>query len=269
MNGGLTCYGGPTPMAPPPVFGPTPAAPTIPYAVPEAAPPATIDLNRTGFRQAGFAAQTTSAGPTGRGTVVIRLPADARLFADDTALRMTGPERKFVTPELPADMEYTYRFRAEYERDGETIGVTKRVAVRPGRAVVVEFADLVARAGSAPAATPVSIPNAKTDPASLPVPPVTQPKPDAAAPTPPAADRATITVKLPPGATLYVDSQKSPSTSPVREFNTPPLPGGREFAYLMKAELVRDGRPEYLIQKVSFRAGDRITVDFTTAGLGR
>ena len=45
-------------------------------------------------------------------------------------------------------------------------------------------------------------------------------------------------------------------------------PGGREFAYLMKAELVRDGRPEYLIQKVSFRAGDRITVDFT-AGLGR
>jgi hypothetical protein len=36
----------------------------------------------------------------------------------------------------------------------------------------------------------------------------------------------------------------------------------------MKAETVRDGRPEYLIQKVSFRAGDKITVDFTT-GMGR
>jgi uncharacterized protein (TIGR03000 family) len=135
----------------------------------------------------------------------------------------------------------------------------------------VEFTDLVARngGGTNPTATPVSNPN--TNPAALPVPPVTRPeaKPDAVAPTaPPAADRATITVKLPPGATLYVDNQKSPAATPVREFSTPPLPGGREFAYLMKAEMVRDGRPEYLIQKVSFRAGDRITVDFT-AGLGK
>jgi uncharacterized protein (TIGR03000 family) len=75
-----------------------------------------------------------------------------------------------------------------------------------------------------------------------------------------------ITVTLPPGATLYVDDRKSPSTSPVRQFATPPLPAGREFAYLMKAEVVRDGRPEYLIQKVTFRAGERITVDFTALG---
>ena len=76
-----------------------------------------------------------------------------------------------------------------------------------------------------------------------------------------------ITVKLPPGATLYVDDRKSPSSDPVRQFSTPPLPAGREFAYLLKAEVVRNGQPESFIQKVPFRAGERVTVDFT--GVGR
>jgi uncharacterized protein (TIGR03000 family) len=79
-------------------------------------------------------------------------------------------------------------------------------------------------------------------------------------------ERATITVRLPAGATLYVDERKSSSTEAVRSFSTPPLPAGKEFAYLMKAEVLRDGRPEALIQKVPFRAGERITVDFTTVG---
>jgi uncharacterized protein (TIGR03000 family) len=264
FNGGLTRYDGPIPSAPPPVFAMAPAAPAQAYT---AAAPQNTDPNRTGFRPAGYAdapGVTTSAGATARGTVIIRVPADARLFADNTALRMTGTDRTFVTPPLATDMEYTYRFRAEYDRDGETISVTKRVAVRPGRTVAVEFTDLVARGGSNPTGTTVSNPAPRTDPASLPVTPVAPPaaKPDAVAPAP-AADRATITVKLPPGATLYVDNQKGPGASPVREFSTPPLPAGREFAYLMKAEVVRDGRPEYVLQKVSFRAGDRITVDFT------
>ena len=128
---------------------------------------------------------------------------------------------------------------------GLTLSSTYRVA--PGGSFTV----ITAR--SAPAA-PSVIPD---------VPNVAPP-----APNTPATDRATITVKLPPGATLFVDDRKSSSADPVRQFTTPPLPAGREFAYVMKAELVRDGRPEYLIQKVSFRAGDRITVDFT-AGMGR
>jgi uncharacterized protein (TIGR03000 family) len=82
----------------------------------------------------------------------------------------------------------------------------------------------------------------------------------------PAGDRATITVKLPPGATLYVDDRKSPSAAPVRSFSTPPLPAGREFAYLIRAEVLRDGRPESFTQKVPFRAGERVEVDFTSLG---
>lgn len=248
-------YGGPTygaPMAVPP--------PGAPYATPEVAPPL-VAPDRLGFRPAGYEAAATpvaAGGPSARATVLVRLPIDARLYADSTALRLTGTERKFVTPELPAGQEYTYRFRAEYERDGEVVSVTKRVAVRSGSTSTLEFADLtVVRPNAGPAATPVSNPNVSVAPAPEPV------AAPAAAPAAPTADRATITVKLPPGATLYVDDRKNSAGEPVKEFSTPPLPAGREFAYLLKAEVVRDGRPESLIQKVPFRAGERITVDFT------
>src|SRR5439155_3855645 len=109
----------------PPVFNPMPAAPVppgVPFAPPEAAPPG-FAPERFGLRPAGYDAAATpvaaNGGPTARATVVVRLPADARLYADNTALRLTGTERRFVTPELPAGQEYTYRFRVEYDRDGE------------------------------------------------------------------------------------------------------------------------------------------------------
>ena len=79
------------------------------------------------------------------------------------------------------------------------------------------------------------------------------------------SDRATITVKLPPGATLFVDDRKSPSSEPVRQFSTPPLPTGRDFSYLMRAEIVRNGQTETFTQKVPFRAGERVDVDFTSS----
>jgi uncharacterized protein (TIGR03000 family) len=76
-------------------------------------------------------------------------------------------------------------------------------------------------------------------------------------------ERAVIRVKLPPGATLYVDDQRSPSTELIRQFSTPPIPAGKEFAYLMKAEVFRNGQIETFTQKVPFRAGERVDVDFT------
>jgi len=285
FNGGLSCQGGIAMPAPAPIYDSFPTytgnpgpAPSIPYADPTPAPP-TIVPERSGLRPAGFSGP--AAGPTGRATVVVRLPADAKLYADGTALKMAGGERTFTTPELPDGMEYTYRLTAEYERNGEVVSVTRRVVVRAGGAAAVEFTDLTAtkpapggpdaapaRTGEAVAAAPVSHPKAAA-PAPLPAvpPPATfAPKVAVAPEAAPAAGRATITVKLPAGASLYVDDRKSPAGGPVRQFATPPLPAGREFAYLIKAEVVRDGQPEQLIQKVAFRAGEQVVVDFSNIG---
>ncbi|MBY0455953.1 MAG: TIGR03000 domain-containing protein, partial [Gemmataceae bacterium] len=275
FGGGYSCQGGLT--YPPPMLDTFPTMPGQgpgPFAQPYPADP------MYGFRPPAINPNSNSntgavavAGGGARATVVVKLPTDARLFADGRQLNLTGAERRFVTPELPANQEFVYRFRIEYERDGETVSVTKRVPVQAGGTATVEFVDLTAarapssapavgKTTSAPAAPGVPLapvnPN-PTEPA-LKSTPVTPPS------NPPQPDRATITVKLPPGATLYVDDRKSPSQDGVRQFATPPLPADREFAYTLKAEIVRDGRPESFTQKVPFRAGDRVTVDFTSLG---
>ncbi|HEX4612543.1 MAG TPA: TIGR03000 domain-containing protein [Urbifossiella sp.] len=276
INGGLSCYGGPVPSAPPPVFGPAapvfPAGPpaTIPYADPQPAPPAVVP-ERSGLRPAGgFGPPAAAVSIGSRATILVRLPADARLYADGTALRLTGSERRFTTPELPAGMEYTYRMTAEYERNGEVVSVTRRVAVRAGGTEVVEFADLTAGRPTTGAPAPAALRPAdpapavavsNPGPAAVTAPPVL---PQAGAPA--ATARATITVKVPPGAALYVDNTRNPATDPVRRFTTPPLPAGREFAYLLRVEVTRNGQPEQVIQKITFRAGEHSEVDFTQLG---
>lgn len=178
--------------------------------------------------------------------------------------------------------EFMYRFRVEYERDGETVSVTKKVAIRAGAVLTVEFADLTAAkpvpdtrvpterpTTTAVAATatskPVGIAAPATIPAVTPSPlPTFMPNPATASGE--TTERATITVRLPAGATLFVDDRKSPSNEPVRKFSTPPLPVGKDFAYLMRAEVMLNGRTETFTQKVPFRAGEQIEVDFTGAG---
>jgi uncharacterized protein (TIGR03000 family) len=288
FNGGQSCFGGPIPSAPPPNFDSLPnypalpgitPEPSIPYAPPEPAPG--MNPQNTGLKPAGYtgsALVSNSGTSANRATVIVRLPADARLFADARPLALTGPERKFVSPELPAGQDFSYRFRAEYERDGETVSVTKKVPVRAGSSVTVEFADLTARAtpekqeknagigSGAVAAIPTSNPVTKTEiPALTPVAPVKETAP-ASLPSSPAMERATITVKVPNGATLFVDERRNPSTDSVRQFSTPPLPSGREFSYLLKVELIRNGQAETFTQKVPFRAGERVEVDFTAVG---
>lgn len=281
VNGGLSCYGGLPLSAPPPVFDTFPAqpypAPGGSFAPTEPAP-GVGGLN-TGLRPAGGVSPSLVSGGEGnRATVLIRLPADARLFADTRPLELTGSERKFVSPELPAGQDFLYRFRAEYERDGETVSVTKKIAVRAGAVVAVEFADLTAKAAPEKTTGATGSGNSVTGtPTSNPVPPVAPVVPavmPAAPPVPPVAApaatsetaRATLTVKLPPGAVLFVDDRKSPSIELIRTFSTPPLPTGREFAYLMRAEIVRNGQTETFTQKVPFRAGEKVEVDFTSVG---
>ncbi|MBX9627603.1 MAG: TIGR03000 domain-containing protein [Gemmataceae bacterium] len=279
----LGCQGGGLPGIPVPESYPYPTVPggpppVIPYADPQAAPPSS-NLQTGGLRPAGY------NGPAGfpvggsggaRATVVVRLPVDAKLLADGTPLKLAGAERKFVTPPLPAGMEYTYRFTVEYDRDGRTLSESRNVAVRAGGTAGLDFADLTATAGKAPAR------DAAADPAPSPaadkpsvltslgggsagVPALTP------APTPTAVPegktaRAAITVKLPPGATLYVDDRKSPSAESVRRFNTPPLPVGKEFSYLLRVETTRDGLPTRMTERVAVRAGEERAIDFTAVG---
>lgn len=74
-------------------------------------------------------------------TLVVVLPADAKLTVDGTATRATSAERTFVSPTLEQGQEYFYTLRAEVQKDGSPVVVSKQVAIRAGELtrVVLEF----------------------------------------------------------------------------------------------------------------------------------
>lgn len=73
---------------------------------------------------------------------------------------------------------------------------------------------------------------------------------------------ATVVVDLPPDSDLYVDGAKANVTSARRTIVTPPLQPGMEYAYTLKAEAVRDGKPVSQTKQVTIRAGAVTQVRF-------
>jgi uncharacterized protein (TIGR03000 family) len=65
-------------------------------------------------------------------TILVHLPADARLEIEGDATLSTGSMRKFISPELPAGRTFVYTLTATFERDGETVSVTGTVTVWAG-----------------------------------------------------------------------------------------------------------------------------------------
>jgi len=93
----------------------------------------------------------------------------------------------------------------------------------------------------------------------------------------PAAEASTtaaarVTVRLPAEARLWVDNAPCPLTSSTRSFTTPALQPGREYAYTIRAEMVRDGQTVEQTQRVVIAAGRQVNVtlgDFAPASVTR
>lgn len=219
-----------------------------------------------------------------RGRVQVRVPAEAKLFVEGRQLSVKDGERVFVTPPLPTGREAVYTFKVEFTRDGDTVTHSRKVKVKANATTVVDFTE---PSGSSVKAEPTNslppVPMPPADPAKAPTDAVKAPPAPPEVPAfdsrttnkskaddvptltpPPLASVAKITVKLPKGATLFVNGGKNERTELVREFTTPTLTPGKAYQYTMRAELVRNGLPEYQESKVDFKAGDTLTVDFTS-----
>lgn len=243
-------------------------APLAPLAQPQPAtpriPPTSIDMN--GVSRSNFA-----ANPSERGTVVVRLPVDAVLYAEGRRLALSGAEREFVTPPLPPG-EYPYTFKVEYARGGETLTRSRQIVVRPGGSVVVDFAEAqtvgaVAPVPSVPAPDELGPNSVKADAADKPE--LASTKRPAAKPLAPAKSAepegksARIVVKLPPGAALSVDGRRQERPDAVRQFETPPIAPGEAFTYTLRVDWPGGGKVTTQSEKVTVRGGDAREVDFT------
>lgn len=156
-----------------------------------------------------------------RAQVVIRLPADAKLYANNQLTQLTSAERVFSTPTIESGVEYQYSMKVEYTRDGKMITDSSVVKVRAGETSVVEFVDRAA---------PTAI--------------------------------SKIKLIAPEGAKIFVDNARNsiPTGSP--EYKTPNLIKGQEYSYMFRAELARDGKSFSQTQRVVFKGGEAVTVDF-------
>ena len=79
--------------------------------------------------------------PSTRATLIVRLPADAKLTVNDEPTALTSATRNFVSPELTPGKAYQYTLKGEILRDGKKIESIKKVTVRAGEQTlaVLEF----------------------------------------------------------------------------------------------------------------------------------
>ena len=84
-------------------------------------------------------AKKTSIEGAAPATLIVNVPADARLSIDGEATTSTATQRVFVSPALNFGREYHYTLEAEFQKDGKMVKVTKEVAVKAGDETRVNF----------------------------------------------------------------------------------------------------------------------------------
>jgi len=102
------------------------AAPVIAPAVPAAPPAKKVMPDEKG------AANTPA-------TIIVNLPADAKLSIDGATTNSTSAQRSFVSPPLQTGKDYVYTLTATVVRDGQTLEQSQRVSVRPGAETRVQL----------------------------------------------------------------------------------------------------------------------------------
>jgi len=73
------------------------------------------------------------------GTIVVSLPADAKVSFDGVVTNSTSDLRHFATPELAAGSVANYTLTAEIVRNGQKLTTTQLVSVKAGETLEVNL----------------------------------------------------------------------------------------------------------------------------------
>ncbi len=127
------CWGAYNEVSPYFVEQPPAVAPTAPPTKPgETLPPPS---------KPGDSKPPEAVAPS-RARLIVDVPADAKLYIDDTAMKAPSDHRTYQTPDLEPGQTYYYEVRVEAQRDGKPVSETRRVLVRAGQEVHADFTDV-------------------------------------------------------------------------------------------------------------------------------
>lgn len=72
-------------------------------------------------------------------TIIVSLPAEAKLSVDGVVTTSASVQRVFVSPALERGKDYSYTLKADFVSGGKTVSVSKKVTVRAGEETRVSF----------------------------------------------------------------------------------------------------------------------------------
>jgi uncharacterized protein (TIGR03000 family) len=73
-----------------------------------------------------------------------------------------------------------------------------------------------------------------------------------------------IDVRVPSDATIWFDDDSTKQTGPERQFVSPRLTAGKYYEYQIRAQWNENGKKKEQTRRVTFQAGDRIHLDFSS-----
>jgi uncharacterized protein (TIGR03000 family) len=79
-------------------------------------------------------------------TIVVSLPDDATLTIDGVEVPQDNGVPAIVSPALERGRDYYYTLKARAQRDGRMVAENRRVTVRAGAVVNIDFGNLVTSA---------------------------------------------------------------------------------------------------------------------------
>jgi uncharacterized protein (TIGR03000 family) len=74
---------------------------------------------------------------------------------------------------------------------------------------------------------------------------------------------ATVEVRVPADAQLFIDGTPTKQTGEMRTFVSPLLESGQAYTYDLTARWIQDGKPVEVTRRIDVAAGRKLTVDFT------
>ncbi len=167
------------------------------------------------------------------GSLVVNVPADAKVFVNGLPTTSTGSQRTYVSKGLVPGQTYTYEVRAEVVRNGKTVSDTKSVKLTAGQEYAVAFS--------------LDSTNEKV---------ATEPQ------------KTKLTLHVPVTAKVTLAGRETNTPGEVREFTTSKLaPGSTWDDYTVVVTLERNGQMLTKEQTISLQAGENreMSFDFDSA----
>jgi uncharacterized protein (TIGR03000 family) len=173
---------------------------------------------------------------TGAGMLLVKVPANAKIFVNGKETTSTGTERQYISRGLVRGASYKFEVKAELNRAGEPVVITKTANLTAGGNAEVTFDDLADEPDTVAAAS-----------ATTAVEPLT----------------TTLTVRVPSDARVFLAGNETKQTGEVREFSTNKLTAGEGWNnYTVRAEIEKDGKMVTKEQLVSINAGETKEISF-------